>query len=178
MLQAEGGLADEVARLPDRQGARLLDEAGEVDAFDKLHCDVVRAVDLVGIVSADDVGVDELAGGANLALEPPYHARDGKVLAADDLERDGSLERDVPRLEDLPHAAFAELVQDDIGSERQLVAAALGDGVDLVNGEPAAAHDGPREGTWLLVLLLQFRQLSALSRIEKRAAVQGFDEAG
>ncbi len=178
VLQAERRLADQVARLPDWQGARLLDQPRQVDAVDKLHCDVIGAVDLVRVIGVDDIGMGELAGRPDFTEEAANDARIGQTLGTDHLERDDALQRRLAGLEDLAHSALAEPRQDQIRPHDQLGTAALGDGIHLVSGQPTATQQLPGEGPGFLVALLHFRQLLALDSVQHRAAAQSFHEAG
>ena len=69
--QSAGRLQDAVHGLVERQRPLLLDERREVGAVDVLHHQEVRAAGFVGVVGGDDVGMFELGGGFDLALEPP-----------------------------------------------------------------------------------------------------------
>ena len=60
VLQSQRRLADEVAGLVHRQRAVRLHQLGEVGPFDVFHDEQVGAVDLVGVVGADDVRVRQV----------------------------------------------------------------------------------------------------------------------
>ncbi len=55
MLQAEGGLANDLAGVGDRQAAVLLEKAREVAAVDELHHEIQLPVGFVGVSRLDDV---------------------------------------------------------------------------------------------------------------------------
>ena len=78
------------------------------------------AAHLVGVEGADDVGVVELGGGADLAVEAANGVGVVQPLLADELQGDDLAELPVAGLEDLAHAALAQPLQQDVGAEQQV----------------------------------------------------------
>src|SRR5581483_8965713 len=87
---------------------RVLDELLEARARDELHREVERAADLARVEDRADVGVLELRRAPRLALEALHRGLAARLLAVQDLERDRASDARVARLEDDPHAPFAE----------------------------------------------------------------------
>ena len=69
VLQPQRRLPDEITARADRQRTDLPDEVIKVYPLDKFHDQEVVALDLIGVVSMDDVGMVELGGRLDLALE-------------------------------------------------------------------------------------------------------------
>ena len=69
MLQAKGRLADVFAGLIDFERAVVAHQPGQIGAVDEFQGDVIGAVDLVGVISADDVRMAELPGGGGFRAE-------------------------------------------------------------------------------------------------------------
>ena len=135
VLEPASRLQDAIDRLPNLQRPMILDDAGQVMALDVFHHQVVHALVLVGVVGRDDVGMRELGRRFHLAVESldglgPLHGRRGE-----DLDRHRAFHPPVPGLQHYPHAAFAQLVQNDVLAEDQPLGLALVDGLGLVLGE-------------------------------------------
>ena len=70
VLQAEGGLADEIRRRASTaSGPSCATSRSRLDAIDELHHEEVQVAGLVGVVGGDDVGVRQPGGGSELAVE-------------------------------------------------------------------------------------------------------------
>src|SRR2546423_211207 len=132
VLQTERCLANAVAGLSKRQRPRLLDELRQVGGLDVFHRKEVGVADLVGVVGQDNVRMGELGGGLDLALEPANCLRAVEPFLANQLEGNDAMEPLMPGLEDLPHAAFAELFEEEVGTQEELVAAAEEDLINVV----------------------------------------------
>ena len=106
----------------DRESARaLLQDRGELDPVDVGHRDVLDAADLPHVVDAHDVGVGDLPGEQELALEALLEVarqlRIGGDLGAHDLDRDPDPELLVPGAVDGAHPAEAEELDDVVPPE-------------------------------------------------------------
>ena len=75
-LQAGDDLTRQRDRPFDRQLPLGRQQAREVGAVHERHRDVFDAVDLAEVVDANDVGVRDLSGQHQLALEPPLQLLD------------------------------------------------------------------------------------------------------
>jgi hypothetical protein len=107
-----GEVGEDAARLapgePPAQ-AQVLRQRG---AAHVPHHEVPEPADLPEAVERDDAGVRELGDGARLAPEPlAARARLGQV-GAQDLDRDGAVERALPREVHRAHAAAPERPHD------------------------------------------------------------------
>ena len=124
-----------------RQRPAGRDEPAEVRAGDVLHRQVQRTVVGAGADRPHDVGVVEPGDGADLAGEPDLEPVRVHPVGAGHLQRDPLAAVAVPGEEHLPHAALAEPVEQDVGADGELLAAAAGQPPDLERGEPAAADE-------------------------------------
>ena len=158
----------------------LLDQPGQVGALDVLHDQEVRVAGLVGVVGQDDVGV--------VTAGPPPGPRGGsggrrRRSASRSLRmtlRATTRSRFRWRaLKTCAHAALAQPLQQDVGTQDQFLAAALEELVDLVGGQPAAvdelAGQGPRFGRLPRELAGQFVELGGFQEAEPP---QGVHELG
>ena len=102
--------------------------------------------DLVGVVGADDVGMVELGGGADLAVEAAHGVGVVQPVLADELEGDDAAQLPVAGLEDLRPCRPRRAFQQDVGAEQQVAAAALEELVDLIGRQPAAADQLAGQG--------------------------------
>lgn len=102
VLQSHGGLPDHLAGVGNRQGPAL-DHGRKVLAFHVFHDEEVHAVDLTGVVGADDIRVVELPNRLHLSLEAGYRPLIGNFLLGQDLDRHNPLELGMPSLVDGPH---------------------------------------------------------------------------
>ena len=80
----------------------------EVLALNVLHRDELGPASFPKIEDADDVPVSNLARKDQLLLEAQQNFRIIGQLGLDDFERDLSLQLDISRFVNCPHAAFAE----------------------------------------------------------------------
>jgi hypothetical protein len=161
----------------DRQPARLLHEAVEVDAVDVFHREEVRRADRAGVVGVDDVRVGELADRLDLLVELPDRFRFREELFPDDSEGDGAVHQAVARLEDLAEHVVAEPFEDDVGRQDELIAGTLEEHVDLVGGEPLAFEQRAGEGAGIaasrqellgnVVLLRRRQELAQAERVDQ-----------
>ena len=138
MPQAERRLANVLAGLHNFERAVVAHHPRQVGPLNEFHREVISAFDLVGVIGPDNIGMAELGRGANLALKAQNHLGIVQAFLANDLEGDAAVEQLLAGLEDLPHAPFAEPFGKHEGSERQAVASALKNLVNLKRREPAA----------------------------------------
>jgi hypothetical protein len=146
VLKSQGGLANEVAGLGYRRWALLPNQLREVDTLDVFHDEEVVAVDFAGVERMDDVGMRQLGGGVDFAVESANGVRVAQPFLADELQGDNLAELPVARLEDLPHAAFAQPLQNDVGTQDQVLAVPQEELVGLIRGEPTPLHELPGQG--------------------------------
>ncbi len=95
----------------------------------------MNAIGLVGVEGGDDVRVRHLGDRLDLPLE----AEDGGPFlrqgGGQDLQGDDPLHAEVHGLVDVPHAAPADLVEDDVGAQDQPGGVALEEGLGMEGGE-------------------------------------------
>ena len=135
ILQTASRLQDAVQRLAERQRPLVLHQHREVGAFHVLHHQEMGAAGFVGVVSRDDVGVFELGGRFNLALETPQRLGRQHDLGRQDFQSDQPFHPSMLGLEHQSHTALAELVEDQIVAQHQRLASARVDLLGLVGGE-------------------------------------------
>jgi hypothetical protein len=126
-LQGIAHLASDAAHPIDRELGARAEERLQALPRDELHHEVGEAALLLGVVERHDVGVREPPHRLRLARE----ARGGpgavygpvEEVQAERLDRDEAADGRVPGLEDHPHAAAAQLLQElvpaDPGARRQ-----------------------------------------------------------
>ena len=107
VLQSPGGLEHVVDRFFDGQRAGVLEQPGKVLAVNVLHGQVVDALVLAGVEGGDDVGMDQLGGGADLAAEPLDGLGRPDQLGRDHLQRHHPAHGAMLGLEHLAHAPGA-----------------------------------------------------------------------
>ena len=166
VLQSQRRLANVLARLNDLQRAILAHHPGQVGAVDKFHREVIGAVDLVGVIGADNVRMAQLGGRPNLALKTLDHLGVVEAFLADDLEGDVAVEHLLAGLEDLPHAPFAEPFREHERPQDQPAALALENLIDLEGREPAALEQLLRHLARLAQTVLELHHCGALVLIE------------
>ncbi len=110
VLQTRRCLANRLARVRHVQAAMSFDDSPEVLAVDKIHHQIVDAVDLAGVVGSNDVGMVESADRPHLVLEAP-NADFVHVAGSQDFERDHLAEFDVAGLVNRSHAAIAQFFE-------------------------------------------------------------------
>src|SRR6516162_4887924 len=178
MLQAERRLANVLARLIDAERAVVLHELRQIFALDELHRDVIGPVDLVRVVSADDIRMAQLSGGADLAQETQDRLRIAETLLADDLQGDNAVEHFLAGFEDLPHAPFADAFQKDERAEDQSAPVAFDDLIDLIGRQPIAPQQFLGELARIADARLEPLQLVTLLGIQKLSSEHAVHKFG
>lgn len=112
VLEAECRLADVGTSFLDRKRPALGDEQGQVHSLDELHHQEMAAVDLLCVITGDDMGVVETGRSLHLAAEPVHCSGLADQARMDDLQGDKPVHQPVPRLEHGAHAATAKVLQD------------------------------------------------------------------
>jgi hypothetical protein len=79
-------------------------------------------------------------------------------------------------LEHLTHAALAEWLQQDVGTQEEFPGPAARHLVDLVGREPTALQQGAGQGVQVDRVAVLGRQLIELIRGKQRAFAEGLDE--
>src|SRR5262245_15282722 len=177
VLEPRGDLANVVARLADRQRAGQLHHLAQVGALDKLHGEVVRVADAVGVEGADDVRVRQPRHRLELALELAHRIRLGTQVLTQHLERDRAISAGVPGLVDLADPSLAETVEDTIRTDDQVLRTVLEEVIDLVDGEPAVLHKGPGKRLGAVKIGQHFLcQLVELTLSEQALIAEGLDQ--
>ena len=115
--QSLGRLPDRFARIDHRHRALGLDELLQVLALDILHRQVMRAVDLTGVESLDNVRVLQRPDGQHLAFKPGQGIGPGEDVLRQDLQSHQLAELGMPRLIDDPHSALAQLGEQLVRTE-------------------------------------------------------------
>ena len=126
------------------EAADALEERREILAVHVLHRQERRALDLVDVVDAADVGVRDLPRHADFGVELGQARRILVDVGWQELERDRLAELQVVGAIDLAHAAAAEALDDAVASaeERARREAAVIDGAR--RREPAGGRRGAR----------------------------------
>src|SRR5882672_3002788 len=102
VVQTQSNLAHELHGHVGTERSKILHQIVHVDAFDILHGQVVRVVDLIEVVDDDDVGMGKLSGGPSLALKTADRRRVLRdTLFANDLQCYQPAEAVLPSLEDV-----------------------------------------------------------------------------
>ena len=140
-LQAAGRLQDVVDGLGDGQRPLLLDQGREVAPLDVLHDKEVNAIGFVGIIRGNDIGMAQFGCRFDLALKTRDRFRILGDGPGQHLDGHGSLHAAMLGLEDLPHAARPDLVQDRVVAQDQRLRPALVDFLGLELGEVLAANE-------------------------------------
>ena len=135
VLEREPRLPEHLARQGDGKRSLLGDEAMEVGPVDELHDEVELAVLLVGVEPHHDVRVVKLGGRLHLAEEPVAGPAVGDPFGGDHLDRDDPIHHRVERLVDLAETAAAQLVENPILPEDELLRLPRHDLLALVGGE-------------------------------------------
>jgi len=135
VLQPAGRLQDAVQRLAQRQRPLLLDERRQVAAVHILHHEEVRTARFASIVGDHDVGMRQPGRSFDLTLEPSQSLRRLGHLGREHLQRHQPFHPPVLGLEDQPHPALAELVENDVLPQHQRPALAGVNLLGLVSGE-------------------------------------------
>ena len=122
VMQPGGSLADDLTGQADRDRIALADELVEVGPVDVFHDQIMPALDLVGVEGGDDVGVMQLGGGANLALEHLHGLGRLHELRRQHLDGHDALHRHVHGLVDPAHAALPQLVENLVLAQKEAAA--------------------------------------------------------
>jgi hypothetical protein len=117
-LQPGGDLPRDRHHRGDRQGAGLLQGAGEVFAFDVRHRDVLDTVDFAQVVNAHDVLVRDLTREQQFLFEATLDLGSHRHVPGDfrsnHFERDRHAQLGIPGLIDRAHAAYPEKANDQV----------------------------------------------------------------
>ena len=179
-MQTVGDLAHVVARLADGQRPLLADQLFQVRPIHVFQYQEVAAPDLIGVVGGDDVGMDELGGGADLAQEQLLGAAGADQVGRQHLEGDDPAHGAVFGLENAAHAAAADLFEDAVLPQQKAGGAADQQALGLEPGQQPLldqeAGDGAAAvGRWQLLFgagQLLLREQAALAHVgQKRPAV-------
>jgi hypothetical protein len=117
------------------------DDSRQVLALDVFHDQVVRAGMLVGVVGGHDVGVREPGGGLHLAIEAIDSLRRSHRGRGKHFDGHHPVHAPMQGLDDHAHAALAQLVENHILVEDQVLRLALGHGRRLIAREPVGGDE-------------------------------------
>ena len=125
IMEAVGRLPDDVGRVLHRQRSTLrADEPPQVHPRHKLGDQVVHVAVMSRIVSPHEIGMVELCLRANLTREVDDRLR-RRLVERQDLDRRFATHHFVNGLEHLPHAALANPVGNDVGTQIEFAASFL-----------------------------------------------------
>ena len=113
----------------------VLDVFCKVDALHELHHQKMRAVEFVGIVGGDDVGVGQFGGRLDLASKPLDQVGILHGRLRQDFDGHEAFHPAMLGLEHHPHASRADFVEQDVIAEDQPLRFALIKGPRLELGE-------------------------------------------
>ena len=113
VLQTQGRLTHIVAGVRDRQRTFFLQHILQVGPFHEIHDQNPQLTGAVGVERPDDVGMIELGGGTNLAIEAFQGTRVVEEGLVDDLEGNQNLHEAMLRLVDDAHTAAAQFAEDE-----------------------------------------------------------------
>jgi len=132
VAQRVGHLEGDMDRVLDRELRFAIEPVAERLALDEGHDVIEEPVGFSRVVQAEDVGMLELRGEADFAVEP-LGADGGAELRVEDLDRHLAVVLDVLREEDGGHPARAELPLDAVpvgnGRLQSILGLAHGSGV-------------------------------------------------
>src|SRR3954469_19503718 len=115
-VQAVRDLSQQGERAPWRERPFTRYQPLQVDAFDILHDEVWRSVDLTEVMYRDDVRMVDAGGGGGLDPEALQVAAVARELRRDQLHRSRQIERDVRRAVDDAHPAARDLLLDPVAA--------------------------------------------------------------
>ena len=113
--KAGADLSNDLDGLVRRQPADAAQQRRKVFAVHVLHRHERTAVPLADVMNPADIGMRDLAGGARLVAQA---RRQGGLVAAQELQRDGLAEREIVGAIDLAHAAATEQADDAVARRR------------------------------------------------------------
>jgi hypothetical protein len=116
IIEGRGNLLDDALRSPCWQGALLVDELFEGEAFEVLHDDKVGAVVVTDVVDDDDIGMAELGSRAGLSLEALDELLVEGELGREDLDGHVAIEGRLEGAVDHGHAPTSQLFDDLIAT--------------------------------------------------------------
>jgi len=121
LLETGRGVGEQAPDARERQRSLGPDHFLQADALQVLHGDEEPAVELAEVVDPDDVGMADAAADLHLAQEPRLFV--GTDLVRSELldHLDGLAELQVAGLVDPPHAAAAQLGEDERAVDPSLV---------------------------------------------------------
>ncbi len=107
-VERGAGLVDDVGAFFEGEASLLLDQRGEILAFDELHGDELHTIGFAKIENPDDVFLGDFPSEDQLLLEALKNLLVDGEFRADDFQSDEAVEFEVPRFVDGAHAAFAQ----------------------------------------------------------------------
>ena len=113
IIQRFRDLADDVDRLVQLQNALAFEDVVHRLAVDMFHREIENAVVIADGVSLDDVGMIQFGGGTRLLDEPDHELGVFRIGIGKDLQRGGTVQRNLVRQIHDPHAAASDLMQND-----------------------------------------------------------------
>ena len=122
----------------------LLDERRKIAAIDTLHDEEVDAIRTVSIVGGNNVRMAQFGSGLDLPL---FKAGDGSLVLCQrgrqEFDCHEPIHAAVPRLEDLPHPACTDFLQQQVVPQRQRLSLAAGDFFHLKFRQLLLANEVP-----------------------------------
>src|SRR5262245_15332566 len=132
IVQTLAGLKQVIESIVDGQPAVLAHDRSHVESINELHDQKVSAFDFVGVVSRDDVGMAKASGGFDLALKARQRIRFFNNFGRKYLKGDEALHAGVLGLQHYAHPAFAELIEDAVIAQDQILSFALVNHLGLI----------------------------------------------
>ena len=139
------GLSNALDRSGNGQWTTALHDHGKIPTRDILHHQIVSPGHFTGVMRGHDIRMTELSGCFDFTLKT---ATTGLVLQhgrRNHLDRDFAFHRPVSGLEDLPHPALTQLLQQQIAADRQLTGFPPQRQLRLKQCQSAFFHQPPRQ---------------------------------
>src|SRR4051794_39942193 len=117
MAQAQSSLGHEIGHLGGCERAAILEQTFEVTTGNILHDEIEVIAGLIGVESADDVGMIKPAQQPHLPMKPGDRARPGCQMRCDDLESDEAAHELVLGLEHTSSATLSQAIKNNVGAD-------------------------------------------------------------
>ena len=146
MAQAKGGLGHVSGHLRGGERAALPEQLFEVPTGNILHDDIEEIADLIGVESADDVGMIKPAEQPHLPVKPADRARPGGNPRRDDLESDEAAHELVLGLEHTAFVTLPQAIKDNVAADDKAIDLVAQEARDLEFGQDLLRNETLGQG--------------------------------